>query len=74
MVFLWSGVCRSRLSLVLRVVVVGSGCMWMILVGFDWFGWFYVGCCDLWVWVSVVGFLRVVLRCGLIVVVCVGGF
>lgn len=42
MVFLRSVVCRSRLSLVLWVVVVGSDCVWMILVGFDWFGWFYV--------------------------------
>lgn len=35
MVFLWSGVCRSRLSLVLQAVVVGSGCGWVVLVGFD---------------------------------------
>lgn len=32
------------------------------------------GCCDLWVWVTAVGFLRIVLGCCvLIVVVCVAG-
>lgn len=46
-----------------------------------WFWWVLIdlgvlcgSCCDLWVWVAVVDFLRVVLSCVLIAVVYVGGF